>query len=103
MRWYLLYERKLLESCQVPNLEIHVEVYYEIKVLPLPYAYIFSLMNFTVYNQEHFQTNSAVHDVNTRNRNHLHRPVANFSFSEKYILFWDQNIQLSTIYSQNSL
>jgi hypothetical protein len=24
---YLLYKRELLESCMVPNLEIHVEVY----------------------------------------------------------------------------
>jgi hypothetical protein len=36
------------------------------KVLPLPCEYIFSLMNFITNNQEHFQTNSAVHSVNTR-------------------------------------
>jgi hypothetical protein len=33
-------------------------------ILPFPCEYIFSLMNFTVNNQEHFQTNSAVHTIN---------------------------------------
>jgi hypothetical protein len=45
--------------------------------------YIFKLMNFVINNQEHFQTNSAVHSVNTRNRDHLHSPTANFSYLKK--------------------
>jgi hypothetical protein len=40
-------------------------------------------MNFVVNNQEHFQTNSAVHSVNTRNRDHLHRPTAKLSCFQK--------------------
>jgi hypothetical protein len=39
-----------------------------LEILPLPHKYIFSLMNCTVNNHEHFQTNSIVHSVNTRNR-----------------------------------
>jgi hypothetical protein len=54
-----------------------------LKTLPLPCEYIFTLMNFAVNNQEHFQTNSAIHNVNTRNRNHLHRPTANLSCFQK--------------------
>jgi IS1 family transposase len=54
-----------------------------LEILPLPCKYIFTLMNFAVNNQEHFQTNSAVHSVNTRNRNHLHRPAANLSCFQK--------------------
>jgi hypothetical protein len=50
-----------------------------LEVLSLPYEYIFTLMNFVVSNQEHFQTNSAIYSVNTRNRNHLHRPTSNLS------------------------
>jgi hypothetical protein len=36
-------------------------------------------MNFTANSQEHFQSNSAMHSVNTRNKNQLHRPIANLS------------------------
>jgi hypothetical protein len=36
--------------------------------LPLPCEYTFALMNLVVNNQELFQTNSAIHSVNTRNR-----------------------------------
>jgi hypothetical protein len=45
-----------------------------LEILPLPCEYIFSLMNFIVNNQELFQTNSAVHSVNTSNKHQLHRP-----------------------------
>jgi hypothetical protein len=48
-----------------------------LEILPLPCEYIFTLMNSTVNNQEHFQTNSAKHIVNSSNRDHLHRPIAN--------------------------
>jgi hypothetical protein len=54
-----------------------------IEILPLPCEYIFTLMNFVVNNQEHFQTNSAIHSVKTRNRDHLHRPTANLSCFQK--------------------
>jgi hypothetical protein len=35
--------------------------------------HIFSLLNFVINVLEHFQTNSAIHRVNTRNKHHLHR------------------------------
>jgi hypothetical protein len=47
------------------------------EILPLPCEYIFTLMNFVVNNQEHFQTNSGMYSVSTRNRDHLHRPCVN--------------------------
>jgi hypothetical protein len=43
----------------------------------LPCEYIFSLLRFNVTNQEYFQTNSALHSINTRNKNQLHKPIAN--------------------------
>jgi hypothetical protein len=46
---------------------------------PVPCQYIFSLMNFFVNNHENFQTNSSVDSINTRNKHHHHRPVANLS------------------------
>jgi hypothetical protein len=55
-------------------------LFLSLESLPLPCEYIFTLMNLVVNNQEHFQTNSAVHSVNTRNRDHLHWPIANLSY-----------------------
>jgi hypothetical protein len=40
-------------------------------------------MNFTVNNLELFQGNSTIHSINTRNKNHLHRPTANLSCFQK--------------------
>jgi hypothetical protein len=77
----------------VSNLEIHEEVYLrDKKILALPCEYIFSLMNFIVNNQEHFQTNSAIHSVNTRNKNQLHRPIANLSCFQKGAYYAGINI-----------
>jgi hypothetical protein len=39
-----------------------------LQILALPREHVFLLMNFIVNNQEHFQNNSAVHSVNTRNK-----------------------------------
>jgi hypothetical protein len=58
-------------------------LFMRLEILPLPCEYIFTLMNFVVNNQEHFQTNSVIHSVNTRNRDHLHRPTANLSCFKK--------------------
>lgn len=38
-----------------------------LEILDIPCEYIFPLMCFTVNNQENFQTNSTIHNVNTRN------------------------------------
>jgi hypothetical protein len=58
------------------------------KLLQSPSVYLlylptFSLLNFIINNQEHFQTNSSVHSVNTRDKHHLHRPVANLTCFQK--------------------
>jgi hypothetical protein len=43
----------------------------------------FEGMAHIVNNHEHYQTNSAVHNVNTQNRDHVHRPVDNLSSFHK--------------------
>jgi hypothetical protein len=58
------------------------------------------LMNFIVNNQEHFQTNSAIHNVNTRNKNQLHRPICNLSCFQKSAYY--AGIKISTVYDQVS-
>jgi hypothetical protein len=55
----------------------------KLQILLLPCEYIFSLLNFVIHNLEHFQTNSVIHCVNTRNKHHLHRPTGNLTCFQK--------------------
>ena len=59
------------------------KLFTELEILTVPSQYIYSLMSFFIGNQEKFQTNSSVHNINTRNKHHLHRPVANLSCFQK--------------------
>jgi hypothetical protein len=65
------------------NPRIHTKSFKRLRILPLSCEYIFSIMNYIVNNKEHIWTNSAVHSVNTRNRQHVHRPTANLSCFQK--------------------
>jgi len=53
------------------------------EIIHVPCQYILPLMSFIIINQEIFQTNSPVHNISTRNKNHLHRPNANLSCVQK--------------------
>ena len=44
---------------------------------------MFSLMHFICSNQENFQTNSSIHNINTKNKHHFHRPNAKLSCFQK--------------------
>ena len=46
----------------------------KLEILPIPSLYIYSLMLFVVDNLHYFPTNSSVHKINTRYKNHLHIP-----------------------------
>jgi hypothetical protein len=61
-------------------------------ILPLPCECIFSLTNFVVNNQEHFQTSSAVHSIDARNQHHLPRPTDNLSYFQKNAFYAVINI-----------
>jgi hypothetical protein len=54
-----------------------------LQILPVPSQYIYSLINFFVNNQENFQTNSSIHNINMRNKHQLHRLTANVSCFQK--------------------
>jgi IS1 family transposase len=58
-------------------------LFVSLDILPLPCEYIFTSMSFVVNHQEYFQKNSAIHSVNTRNRDRLRRPTANLSCFQK--------------------
>jgi len=56
----------------------------QLEILPVPCQYVLSLMKFIINNQEiFFKTNSSIHNINTRNKHHLHRPNANLSYFQK--------------------
>jgi IS1 family transposase len=59
----------------------------QLEILPVPCPYIFSLMNFFISNQENFKTSLSIHNTNTRNKHHLHRPNANLSCFKKSTLY----------------
>ena len=54
--------------------------------------YIFSLINFIVNDREEVQAYSAIHSINTKNKFHLRRPVANLLCFHKSIYFADIKI-----------
>jgi hypothetical protein len=59
------------------------DLFKKLQILPIPCTYIFSLLNVGINNLEHFQINSAIHCVNTTNKHHLHRPIANLTCFQK--------------------
>jgi hypothetical protein len=59
------------------------DLFKKLQIVPLPCKYIFSLLSFIINNLEHYQTNSAIYCVNTRNRHHLHRRTANLTCFQK--------------------
>jgi len=59
------------------------KLFKKLEILTVPSQYIYTLPSFLIGNQETFQTNSSVHSINTRNKHHLHRPVANLSCFQK--------------------
>ena len=43
----------------------------QLDILPVPCQYILPLMNVIINNQENFETNLLIHNINTKNKHHL--------------------------------
>jgi len=56
-------------------------------MLPVPCQYTVSATNVMINNQEIFQTNSSIHNINLRNKHHLHRPNVNSSYFQESIFY----------------
>ena len=72
------------------NVKMHGEhnvkcrnMFKQLEILSVPCQYIFSLMDFIVSNQKKKFKNSSLHNINTRNKQHLYRPNANVSCFQK--------------------
>ena len=51
-------------------------IFQKLKILTLTSLYVFSLMRFLVSNLDKFTFSSSVHNINTRQRLKLHKPIA---------------------------
>jgi len=80
---YLLDEGKMSDFWLVQDLELHVELFKKLDILPVSCQYIFSLINFILRNKENFQTNSSLHSFNTTNKHNFHRQNVNLSCFER--------------------
>jgi hypothetical protein len=73
----------------------------ELGLLPIPSLYIYSLMFFVVDNMHYFQSNSAVHGINTRYKNQLHIPSVRLSAVQRRTTYSAVKI-FSTLPHRNS-
>jgi len=59
------------------------EHFKKLKILPLQSQYILSLLLFVINNRDYFMVNSETHNINTRTKSNLHRPISNLSAYQK--------------------
>jgi len=62
------------------------QLFKQLQILSLPSQYIFSLLVF-VKNRGLFQSNSEIHDLNTRFNHNLHLPSRNLTLVQKEVLY----------------
>jgi hypothetical protein len=59
----------------------------KLKILPLMYQYILSLMMFITKNKNQFTVNSEIHNINTRQHTNLHQPTSNLARYQQGIYY----------------
>ena len=59
----------------------------QLEIIPVLCQSILSFMNCIIKNQENFQTNSSMHNINRRKKHNLHRPNASLSCFPKSALY----------------
>jgi hypothetical protein len=64
----------------------------KLDILTVPCLYIFSLAMFVINNPSYFQTNTAVHGIDTRQKNKLHKPLYKISSIQKGIIYTAINV-----------
>jgi len=67
-------------------------LFQQLEILPVPCQYIRSLMKFIDNNQRSLQINSSMHNINTRNKHHIHWSDANLSCFRKSTSYAGINI-----------
>jgi hypothetical protein len=59
------------------------ELFKKFNILPLVSEFLLSILSFFVDNTDKFQTNSDIHNINTRHKHDLHQPSANLTSYQK--------------------
>jgi len=59
----------------------------QLRILPLPSQYIYSLLLFVATNKKLFLLNSQIRDINTRHNNNLHLPSAGLTLVQKGVAY----------------
>ena len=73
--WYGMMGCKNTESCK--------KLFLNLKILPLPSQYIFSLLLFVIRNENQFPVNSTIHNFDTRQHTNFHQPSVNVTKFQK--------------------
>jgi hypothetical protein len=63
------------------------QLFKNLKILPLMSQYIFSLLLFVAENRDLYESNSEIHNINTRFSSDLHTPLANLTTFQKGPLY----------------
>jgi hypothetical protein len=71
-------QSELLQAAEVETL---AEIY--LKILPLHSQYILSLLLFVIDNKNIYNSNSDIHNINTRQKLNFHQPSPNLSPYQK--------------------
>jgi len=59
----------------------------QLRILPLPSQYIYSLLLFVATNRKLFLLNSQIHDMNNRHNNNLHLPSTGLTLVQKGVAY----------------
>jgi hypothetical protein len=70
------------------------ELFKKFNILPLASEFLLSLLSFVVDNMEKFQTNSDMHNINTRNKHDLHQSSANLTSCKKVLTMQGSNYSI---------
>jgi len=63
------------------------QLFRQLQILSLPSQYVFTLLVFVNKNRGLFQSNSEIHDLNTRFNHNLHLPSTNSTLVQKGVLY----------------
>jgi len=62
-------------------------LFHQLRILPLPSQYIFSLPLFVPTNKKLFSLNSQIHDINTCHNSNLHLPLIGLTLVQKGVAY----------------
>jgi hypothetical protein len=67
------------------NTDSCCQLFKNLKILPLKSQYIFFLLLYVAENRDLYETNSEIHNINTRFSSDLHTPTANLTTFQKVL------------------